>query len=98
MFFLMVRQPPNPTLTETLFPYTTLFRANGPRPIHVFFHGGYWKQNRKEEFAFAANPFTGFGVTVAVAEYALIPTVNLAELVRQCRASLAWLRSEEHNV
>src|SRR3546814_20749465 len=26
-FFLMRRRPPRPTLTDTLFPYTTLFRS-----------------------------------------------------------------------
>src|SRR3546814_8327031 len=27
MFFLMVRRPPRSTLTDALFPYTTLFRS-----------------------------------------------------------------------
>src|SRR3546814_17122618 len=27
LFFLMLRRPPRPTLTDTLFPYTTLFRS-----------------------------------------------------------------------
>src|SRR3546814_8363303 len=27
MFFLMIRRPPRVTLTDTLFPYTTLFRS-----------------------------------------------------------------------
>src|SRR3546814_15264231 len=26
-FFLMIRRPPRPTRTDTLFPYTTLFRS-----------------------------------------------------------------------
>src|SRR3546814_20159069 len=26
-FFVMIRRPPRPTLTDTLFPYTTLFRS-----------------------------------------------------------------------
>src|SRR3546814_13347228 len=28
-FFLMIRRPPRSTRTDTLFPYTTLFRAAG---------------------------------------------------------------------
>src|SRR3546814_10948312 len=28
--FLMLRRPPKSTLTDTLFPYTTLFRSLGP--------------------------------------------------------------------
>src|SRR3546814_5515185 len=34
-FFLMMRRPPRSTRTDTLFPYTTLFRSNGE-----WFHGG----------------------------------------------------------
>src|SRR3546814_14620228 len=31
-FFLMIRRPPRSTRTDTLFPYTTLFRSPGIRP------------------------------------------------------------------
>src|SRR3546814_11596111 len=30
-FFLMLRRPPRSTRTDTLFPYTTLFRSQPPR-------------------------------------------------------------------
>src|SRR3546814_13991882 len=30
-FFLMIRRPPRSTRTDTLFPYTTLFRSPGER-------------------------------------------------------------------
>src|SRR3546814_13786987 len=30
-FFLMIRRPPRSTRTDTLFPYTTLFRSAGTR-------------------------------------------------------------------
>src|SRR3546814_14335672 len=29
-FFLMIRRPPRSTRTDTLFPYTTLFRSHAP--------------------------------------------------------------------
>src|SRR3546814_20557896 len=29
IFFLMIRRPPRSTRTDTLFPYTTLFRSTG---------------------------------------------------------------------
>src|SRR3546814_2438473 len=32
LFFLMIRRPPRSTRTDTLFPYTTLFRSNPHRP------------------------------------------------------------------
>src|SRR3546814_8644161 len=31
-FSLMLRRPPRSTRTDTLFPYTTLFRSHGPIP------------------------------------------------------------------
>src|SRR3546814_9036962 len=31
VFFLMIRRPPRSTRTDTLFPYTTLFRSSPPR-------------------------------------------------------------------
>src|SRR3546814_8094464 len=35
VFFLMIRRPPRSTRTDTLFPYTTLFRSLGhPHFIH----------------------------------------------------------------
>src|SRR3546814_15013553 len=30
VFFLMIRRPPRSTRTDTLFPYTTLFRSDRP--------------------------------------------------------------------
>src|SRR3546814_14622072 len=42
LFFLMIRRPPRSTRTDTLFPYTTLFRSPDlPVPVrcqHSFFH------------------------------------------------------------
>src|SRR3546814_11060774 len=32
IFFLMIRRPPRSTRTDTLFPYTTLFRSQGRVP------------------------------------------------------------------
>src|SRR3546814_20226988 len=32
-FLLMIRRPPRSTRTDTLFPYTTLFRSPAPEPM-----------------------------------------------------------------
>jgi len=66
-------------------------QGTGPRPIHAFFHGGYWKSNTKNDFGFVAKPFVPFGVTTVVVEYPLIPTVRMDGLIDRCRASLAWV-------
>src|SRR3546814_6412583 len=38
MFFLMIRRPPRSTRTDTLFPYTTLFRSTVGR-VEIFKDG-----------------------------------------------------------
>src|SRR3546814_15402269 len=35
IFFLMIRRPPRSTRTDTLFPYTTLFRSEVERELEV---------------------------------------------------------------
>src|SRR3546814_19581095 len=35
MFFLMIRRPPRSTRTDTLFPYTTLFRSEYRAQVEV---------------------------------------------------------------
>jgi arylformamidase len=65
--------------------------ASGPAPIHVFVHGGYWHRLDKADFSFVARAFPE-AVTVVV-NYALVPSVDLDELVRQVRASIAWVHA-----
>jgi arylformamidase len=64
--------------------------GDGPHPIHVFFHGGYWKSNTKNDFGFVAKPFVPFGVTTIVVEYPLIPSVRMGTLIDRCCASMEW--------
>src|SRR3546814_16182392 len=40
LFFLMIRRPPRSTRTDTLFPYTTLFRSTPPAGLH---RDGHWR-------------------------------------------------------
>jgi arylformamidase len=65
--------------------------APRPAPVHAFIHGGYWQRMDKADFSYVARPLVAAGAAVAVIDYALMPGVRMAELVRQCRAALAWL-------
>jgi hypothetical protein len=78
-----------PRAGETLDVF--LPEGHGPWPVHVFVHGGYWRSLDKQDFSFAARGLQPAGVLVAVINYALVPTVDMDELVRQVRASVAWL-------
>src|SRR3546814_6667636 len=40
MFYLMIRTPPSSTRTDTLFPYTTLFRSRSYRCVDRLHLGG----------------------------------------------------------
>jgi arylformamidase len=84
---LDLRYGPKPGETLDVF----LPEGGGPWPVHVFVHGGYWRSLDKQDFSFVARGLQPAGVLVAVINYALIPTVDMDELVRQVRASVAWL-------
>jgi arylformamidase len=62
-----------------------------PAPVHVFIHGGYWHRLDKQDFSYVARAFAPAGVATVVINYALMPTVTMTELVRQCRASITWI-------
>ncbi|MGE0798583.1 MAG: alpha/beta hydrolase [Lautropia sp.] len=61
-----------------------------PAPVLVFLHGGYWLMLDKQDFSFVANGFAPHGITTVIVNYALIPSVRMDELVRQCRQATAW--------
>ncbi|MGZ5768702.1 MAG: alpha/beta hydrolase [Caldimonas sp.] len=70
-----------------------VFAAPGPglKPVFVFIHGGYWRMLSKNESVFMAPTLTRRGISVVAPDYALAPGATLEEIVRQVRASIAWL-------
>ncbi len=78
-----------PTVEE----YLDLFPAagSGKAPVHLFFHGGYWRRFSARDFSFVAPTAAAAGVCMVVSNYALCPKVSVAEIVRQSRAALAWI-------
>jgi arylformamidase len=84
---LDLRYGPGAGETLDVFPATD-FR---PAPIQVFIHGGYWRALDKADFSFVARAFGPAGAAVVVVNYGLIPAIDIDELARQCRASIAWV-------
>jgi arylformamidase len=84
---LDVAYGPSPTETLDIFPAP----GSGPAPVNVFIHGGYWRSLDKRDFSFVARGLQPAGAAVVVINYALVPSVDLDELVRQCRAAVAWV-------
>ena len=68
------------------------FPAESPgSPVQVFIHGGYWRLLGKNESSFAAPAFARRGAGFVALNYALAPAARLDEIVRQCRAGVAWV-------
>ena len=81
------RVPYGPTVDE----YVDVFAAARPgAPVHVFIHGGYWRAFSSADFHHLAEGLNDAGHAVVMVNYSLCPAVNLREIVRQCRAALAW--------
>jgi arylformamidase len=60
-------------------------------PVHVFIHGGYWHRLDKADFSYVARVVVPAGAALVAINYALMPAVSMGELVRQCRAAVAWV-------
>ncbi len=59
-------------------------------PVHVFFHGGYWRANDKAGFAFVADALVRQGTTAVVANYELCPASTLDGTVDSALAAIEW--------
>ena len=82
---------PHPDETLDIFPAT-----QPGSPVLIFVHGGYWRALSKDESSFMAPAFVEAGATVVAVNYSLAPGASLDEIVRQCRAALAWVAHEIH--
>jgi arylformamidase len=65
-----------------------------PAPVHVFFHGGYWRAQDKQNFAFVAAPLVAAGITTVVANYELCPASTLDGVAESAIAAVDWIRRE----
>jgi arylformamidase len=69
-----------------------IYAADKPGgPVLIYIHGGYWRSGSKEDNCNFVPTFTKRGATVALVEYDLCPQVTVTDIVRQTRASIAWV-------
>ena len=64
--------------------------GNRGGPVAVYCHGGAWTRTDKGHYSFLAPPFVAAGVNFVVLDFSLAPKATLDEMVRQCRAGVAW--------
>jgi arylformamidase len=62
-------------------------------PVHVFLHGGYWRAQDKENFAFVAGALVPHGITTVVVNYELCPASTLDGVVDSALAAADWIRA-----
>ena len=65
--------------------------GGAPCPIHMFVHGGYWRAQSKDRYAFVADEVTAAGAIAALIDYSLMPKARMATLVDQTRRAARWL-------
>ncbi|MEO6929404.1 MAG: alpha/beta hydrolase [Casimicrobiaceae bacterium] len=64
------------------------------RGTFLFLHGGWWRSLDRSDHSFVAPAFVDAGYAVAVANYALCPSVGIATIVEQVRRALLWIARE----
>src|SRR3546814_8523546 len=95
-FFLMIRRPPRSTLTDTLFPYTTLFRSVGESETREVAHA-HRIQHAVEMIAFMLDDTRVKPFRVALDRLAFpIETAILQLPIAWHHAAQSRHRSEEH--
>src|SRR5258708_25060649 len=57
----------------------------------MFIHGAYWRSLDKRDFSFLAPAWVDAGVSLAVVNYDLCPSVTIDEIVRQMLRASRWL-------
>jgi arylformamidase len=84
---LDIRYGPGPLETLDVFP-----AASASAPVHLFFHGGYWRSQDKRDYAFVARRLVPAGVTVVIANYDLCPAVTVAQIEAQALRCVDFVR------
>jgi arylformamidase len=64
--------------------------AGTPSPVHIFFHGGYWRAQDKQNFAFIAGALVPLGITTVIANYELCPDSTLDGVVDSALSAFEW--------
>lgn len=64
--------------------------GNSNGPLLVYIHGGYWQRGDKAMYGFVSEGFVKHGVSVAVMNYNLTPSVRLGQIPPQIRKCIAW--------
>ena len=66
------------------------YSGNPNGPLLMYIHGGYWQRGDKSMYSFISESFVKHGVSVAVLNYDLTPSVRMGQIPPQIRKAIAW--------
>lgn len=67
------------------------FKGREGGPVHVFFHGGYWRGGDRKNVSLLARHLQAAGTHVVIPSYDLCPEVKLTQTVESAKQALAWI-------
>jgi len=67
-------------------------------PTLLFFHGGFWRRNSKDEFSFVAAGPLARGFNVAVVGHTLAPELPIRGIINQAWQSASWLSEKRSSL
>jgi arylformamidase len=65
--------------------------GEGPHPVQIYFHGGYWRAQDKANYAFLAGMLVRHGITAVVMNYELCPASTLDQVVASALDGVEWV-------
>lgn len=80
---------PDPAHRLNIFPARN---TDGPSPVQIFIHGGFWRSLDADLFSFLAPGFVPFGATLVVIDYPLMPTARMADVVSAAKLAVQWVQ------
>ncbi len=66
------------------------YSGDAKGPLLFYIHGGYWQRGDKSMYSFVTEAFIKHGISVAVINYNLTPTVRMGQIPPQIRKAVAW--------
>jgi arylformamidase len=68
-----------------------VYPATSPNaPVHVFIHGGYWREGDMALWRFIASGIVGNDVTLVLPTYSISPETHVQTIVEQMHKALEW--------
>ena len=75
------------------------FSGSDPKGhLMLYIHGGYWQRGDKSVYRFIAEPFLDQGISVALINYPMCPTVTISQITEHVRLAVSWLWSNSQKL